>query len=273
MSRSERTAAPRGILALRLAMLGLAALAVGAAVWAVSARRSGGAEAPRYVCPMHPEVRGDAEGTCPICSMALEAEAASSAGEPGGAALPGSTYRTYDTARRRSYGPAAPDPAWRELDGSVVATVYLDELPSPLAGARATFSSAADGAKRIFVRATAEPPVPWDASTVRVRFAPEDAAAGGSGGVGWLHFEERPRSSAVLPRGAILLDGEGAHVLVLSRDGDAITRREIQVGRTFGGVTAVPVGLRADERVLVVGAVFVDAELRSRRAEAIAVEP
>jgi hypothetical protein len=36
------------------------------------AEEDGSSQTPVYVCPMHPEVRSDQPGTCPVCGMALE---------------------------------------------------------------------------------------------------------------------------------------------------------------------------------------------------------
>jgi P-type Cu+ transporter len=35
-----------------------------------------------YTCPMHPEIRQEGPGTCPICGMALEPETATAEGRP-----------------------------------------------------------------------------------------------------------------------------------------------------------------------------------------------
>ena len=43
-----------------------------------SSLQSSSIHASAYICPMHPQVRQDAEGECPICGMALEPEIASS---------------------------------------------------------------------------------------------------------------------------------------------------------------------------------------------------
>ena len=40
---------------------------------------STGAPAGKYTCPMHPEVISDQPGACPICGMALEPMAPSTA--------------------------------------------------------------------------------------------------------------------------------------------------------------------------------------------------
>lgn len=54
---------------------------------AVAAAIDGGAAIPAFTCPMHPEVRASAPGTCPVCGMRLVA-VTPDGGDPEGAGAP-----------------------------------------------------------------------------------------------------------------------------------------------------------------------------------------
>jgi hypothetical protein len=87
------------VLAFRVLLLLLAASAVaGALVMTRDGTGSDGGDEVRFVCPMHPEVRAIAPGSCPICGMDLE---------PLGAAAPAavrpSAFQTYEYVRRRGF--------------------------------------------------------------------------------------------------------------------------------------------------------------------------
>ena len=75
----------------------------------------------------------------------------------------------------------------------------------------------------------------------------------------------------MVPSAAVLEDAAGAYALVASPDGHTLTKRPVEIGRTFGGMTAVVSGLRSTERVLTGSTFFVDAE-RRLRADSAAVD-
>jgi Heavy metal binding domain len=256
------------VLAFRLTLLVVAAAALVAAI-VVGSRDPKTPSRAHYLCPMHAEVTSAARGTCPICGMDLEPMSEG----PIPVAARGSTYETYDTVRRRAYGPDTPAPAWVLDDGTVVAILYTDELASRTPDERATFSPSSDDSP-IAVHRTAEAPEPWDRSTLRVRFHSDALApAPRPGEVGWLRRAMRTPEPPVIPFGAVLEDSGGSYVLAMSTDGRTVARRSVELGRVFGGVAAVLSGLRPSERVLITNAFFLDAERRLRRESAIAVTP
>jgi hypothetical protein len=259
--------------ALRVLLLVLAACAVCAAVILGRGRERGGNPGVRYVCPMHAQVTSPKPGTCPICQMDLERVEPSGAGPLAGAVKP-SSYQTYDIARRRAYGPDMPAPAWVEDDGAVAAILYTDELVARAPDERAVFSSSATPGSVVAVTATTEAPQPWDRSTRRVRFHADGASpALRPRDVGWLRRAQRSPEPPVIPVAAILEGAGGPYVLVVSADGQMLTRRAVEIGRVFGGVAAVLSGLGPSERVLTGSAFFVDAERRLRQETTIEVSP
>jgi YHS domain-containing protein len=50
----------------------LAALIGGGAMWSAQHRAQPGGKILYYTCPMHPSVKADKPGDCPICGMSLE---------------------------------------------------------------------------------------------------------------------------------------------------------------------------------------------------------
>jgi hypothetical protein len=260
------------VIAFRVLLLVLAAGALATAIiFGGAQERDPSDSAARYVCPMHPEVRATTAGVCPICRMQLEAVAV------GGAAslsVKASTYQTYDTVRWRGYGPDVRAPAWVEDEGTVTAVLYRDELASRTPGQEAVFFSSSAPAAGIEIHATLDAPQPWDRSTSHVHFRTDGAGDPlRPGEVGWVRLAVRPRGPPVIPYSAILEGADGPYVLVVSTDGRMLTQRGVEIGRVFGGVTAVLSGLRSTERVLIRSAFFLDAERRLRRQTAIEVTP
>jgi multidrug efflux pump subunit AcrA (membrane-fusion protein) len=259
------------VLAFRIFLLAVAVIAVAAAVLMGRGADRRGDSRVRYVCPMHAEVTSTAPGACPICGMDLERIKADVSG-PVTATVKASTYQTYDTPRRRAYGPDMPAPAWVEGDGAVAAVLYTDELAFRAPEEAATFSPASAPDSKIDVRATADAPEPWDAATRLVRFRPADpTAALRPRDVGWLKRALRSPEPPVVPYSAILESADGPYVLVLSPDGQMLSKRRVEIGRVFGGVAAVLSGLRPTERVLTGSAFFLDAERRLRQKTTIEV--
>ena len=257
------------VVVFRLALLLLATVALAAALL-LGSRDSQRPSRAHYLCPMHAEVTSSVAGICPICGMDLELMSASVASS----ATKASTYQTYDTARRRAYGPDTPAPAWVDDDGTVIAILYIDELASRAPEERAVFAPSSVAGSAIAVRRSTEAPEPWDRSTRRARFLPDSSAlAPRPGDVGWLRRATRSAEPPVIPYSAVLEDGDGSYVLAVSNDGRMLTKRPVEIGRVFGGVAAVLSGLRHSERVLMTSAFFLDAERRLRREATIEVAP
>jgi hypothetical protein len=219
---------------------------------------------------MHPEIVAPGPGLCPICRMELEAVGASARSS----AVSRSTFQAYDYVRRRGLGQDLYAPAWVDDDGSVIATLYGDELAALTQDARWVFSPSPSPSMRIEVHPTSDLPNVWDRSTSRVRFRVDAAApAPQPGEVGWLRVGVQRLEVLVVPDAAVLESGDGPYVLVASADGRSLTRRAVEIGRVLGGLAVVLSGLRIQERVLVRGAFFVDAERRLRREASIELTP
>lgn len=72
---SEAEPPPRGVRAMALvrwALIVLTSLAAGFAWWSYARAAGQSQHAPRYYCPMHPEITSHDPGECPICQMTLE---------------------------------------------------------------------------------------------------------------------------------------------------------------------------------------------------------
>ncbi len=259
------------VLGFRVLLLFVALGALAAAVAMGRARdREGGLSGEQYVCPMHPEIVAAGPGTCPICRMDLESIGAG--GRSGGVSH--STFQAYDYVRRRGLGQDLHAPAWIDVDGTVVATLYGDELAALAQGARWVFSPSTSPGARIEVRPTSDLPKVWDRSTSQVRFRVDaPAPAPQPGEVGWLRVGVQRLEVLVVPDAAVLESADGPYVLVASADGRSLARRAVEIGRVLGGLAVVVSGLRIQERVLVRGAFFVDAERRLRRQAAIELTP
>jgi hypothetical protein len=278
MTRPESAAGPRSLVtAFRVALLGLAALAAGSAVFSGRARDMASAESSsRYVCPMHPDVTSAVPGNCPICGMDLERVVASG-DRPSAAAIDPSTYLNYDIMRKRGTGPDTPAPAWVEDDGSVTAVLYDDEL-SGLSADGAAFFYVPGSSVQMPVRPVLATVQPWDRSTSQVTFRVADAAAPSAGGppkpgeVGRVRLATRGSELPLIPYSALLEGADGPYVLVASADGRALSKRPLVVGKSFGGMVFVLSGLGPRERVLTRSAFFVDAERKLRRETMVEVK-
>lgn len=265
----------RWILAARAALL-VGAVA-GVAVGLAAARRpSGGAREERtFACPMHAGIRSHAPGACPVCGMALRE--AGGAGEEDavdvaallaqgpGAWSPNLVGDAPAAVRRRAPRAEVFAPAWIERDGSLTVLVYRDQLPNLTPGELVVFSPTARPDEASTARRVDEPPAPWDDATARVRFtlAPARAVPLRTDTVGWARFEARPRTTLVVPAGAVVRTENDAHVLV--RTGSAIRARAVELGRTTAGTTAVLSGLSPREQVATTNVFFWDAERRLAR--------
>jgi hypothetical protein len=274
--------------------IALVALAAGAVVAAVLVSRDGTAPAARrYVCPMHSEVTSAHPGDCPICGMALEeVDAAHHVAMPDDPATTGAqdialtALRASEEARRLLRFSVAPvrrnvlpgevfAPAIAEADGTITARLYRDELATLAAGERAEFIPAnapdAPGATIRVVREAQDPAV--HATIADVKFHPEPHAAGSgappappAGQVGWIKLAYRTRDMRVVRSSAVIHGPDGPYVLVFSAQKGNLTRRKVEFGKEWEGMTAIVGGLR-DKEFVVMGDTFsFDAERRLQAA-------
>ncbi len=277
--RSPEPSRSRGwVLLLRLALLGVAASAAVVGLWIGRSHGPAIDMAARYQCPMHPDVVASTPGPCPICGMDLERLAPAAAeGATGSTGIEPSTYLNTDIIRTRGIGPDTPAPAWIEDDGSVSAILYDDELAGVSGDAAAVFFEPSGGSPELPLRALAGSEA-WDRSTSRVRFRVDDARAPPSdarpppGQIGRVRLTARGGELPLIASSAVLEGADGPYVMVLSGDGRMFSKRAVQVGKTFGGMTFVLSGLGPRERVLTRSAFFVDAERRLRREQVIGVK-
>jgi len=194
------------------------------------------------------------------------------AGDPGPAASPVFTVpesanpwdtKAIGTAEARIFTPSVRAPAWVEATGRVAAVLRNDELGGLSPGEHAFFFRAAAPAEGIDVRLSAGPPLPWDASTSRVRFRFDARASGlGPGAVGWVELAARPRKLLVVPSSAVLYSPEGPYVLAAGANGRTFSTRRVEIGRVSRGLAVVLSGLREGEPIVVGSTFSWDAERR-----------
>src|SRR5262249_11421437 len=131
--------------------------------------------------------------------------------------------------------------------------------------ARGSFALGAAPGTRLAVTRAAAPPEAWDQATARVRFRLDgDVARPGPGGAGWLSLPAETRPLLAIPDAAVLVSPEGASVLVASPDGRSFSKRRVELGRAFYGLSVVVSGLGAGERIAVESAFLLEAERRLR---------
>jgi Cu(I)/Ag(I) efflux system membrane fusion protein len=139
-----------------------------------------------------------------------------------------------------------------------------------VAGEQAWFVPAGAPNRRLAARLLNEAPRPWDRSTslIRLQLTERDARAAPlvAGTVGRVEFSRKPRDLLVVPSAAVLQSGEGPYVLTASTGG-GFRRRPIEIGKTFGGWTAVVSGVRANDLVVCQNAFFADADRRMQEAQ------
>ena len=230
-----------------------------------------------YVCPMHPQVRSAAPGSCPICGMALEPwrtmssekpPSRSGIGRPRGQDAGGApSILDYEITivRPRQIAREGRAPAWVESPGVVIALLYEDEIATLSPAARVSFVPAAAPGTAVAVRRTDRPPRPWDETTWQVELrADGDASALRAGDAGWLKLPGGATAPLVVPDAAIVRAPEGPTCWSPPLTGACFDRRPVRVGRGFFGVSAIVSGLAAGERVVVSNAFFLDAEQRLR---------
>lgn len=232
-----------------LVMLGrvvvLAVLASAAFALVRSSSPPGGA---RYVCPMHPDVRLDEPGVCPICEMALVEQ---------GAGTSDPRPPLTATVEPRTFAEPLRVPAWVDADGRVTAIVYRDDLVGSVAGEPASFAPASAPGAPVEVTRSEAAASPWDRATARIQF---DAAGLPPGEEGTLVLPARPRDVLVVPTGALLACPDGPCVVVLDPAHHHFVRRTVETGRVHLGTTAILAGLTAGEQVAVESAFFLAGE-------------
>ena len=271
------------IVAVRLALLGLAVAAVIVAV-ALGGRGGGRAPAVEYACPMHRESRGAAGGECPICKMALErvGRGGGGVGRADAADLAAvenvRKHNIIDFVRRRSLLVPARElrgPASVDADGAVTALFYQDEIASLDEREQGTFTPADSPDVAVRVRRLDGPAAAWDRSTARIRFEIVAGQARGArsaaparGRTGWVELAPRPRQVLAVPASAVVQSPEGPYVLAWTGAGLTFIKRPIEIGETFlkQGFAVVLSGLRANERVVGRATFFVEAERRASEA-------
>jgi hypothetical protein len=158
-------------------------------------------------------------------------------------------------------------PASVDAAGAIVASLYKDEIAGLAQDETGRFlPSGAPDAGVAVRRAPPPPPPPADrrAATASVWFHVESGARLVPGTAGWIKLARKPREVLLAPATAVLDGTDGPYVLVAARGSHAITRRAIELGRVFGGSAAVMSGLEPTDRLVTVGAFFMDQELRAR---------
>ena len=255
----------------RVLLLLLAAGAAGSAF--MLARRPASVSAARYACPMHPEVAAPGPGQCGICGMALEPAAT---GRPRAVAAAGegrahvADVRGVDveTIEPRIFAQEVRAPARLDDDGrGVSALLYADERDALAPGEAGWFASTAEPRERIEVRATNGPSRRWDDATSLVPFRVDAPASRRvrPGDVGWLTIPARPRRLRVVTTAAFIAAPDGPSLFVAAPAGDTFTKRRVEIGRSFFGVTVVTSGVADGERVAVGNAFFFETDARLLR--------
>jgi hypothetical protein len=156
-------------------------------------------------------------------------------------------------------------PAIVAPDGEIIAQLYRDELASLAADEIAAWIPSRTPAAMVEVQRDETPPVvagPGDA-VARIGFrATPRGPAPPPGQVGWVKLAYKSRAMLIVRSAAILPSPEGPYVLVFSNQRGGLTRRRIEVGKDYAGMTAVVSGLRDKEFVVMANAFSVDAERR-----------
>lgn len=293
MTRIESSVRPTlaGSRAVAVVRIALVALAAGAVLVALLLVSGGGGGEPgagrRYACPMHSEVTASSPGDCPICGMALEeVDAASRAAllrDPASAAADQVGFAqlrvSYEATLLMRFAVAAVRrnavpgevfaPGIVAPDGEIIAQLYRDELASLAADEIAEWIPSASPAAVIEVQRDDTPPVVATASDAVARVGFRAAPRGPApppGQIGWVKLGYKSRAMLIVRSAAILQSPEGPYVLVFSNQRGGLTRRRIEVGKDYAGMTAVVSGLRDKEFVVMANAFSVDAERRLQAA-------
>jgi hypothetical protein len=259
-----------------LLLVAAAAAVLVAGVVAFRGRGDGG-PGVRYACPMHPEVRSSAPGSCPICQMALEPVGRAPGGgkaHAGMASMPDMTavdnvrkHKIIDFVRVRSLLPNLREirgAARVDDDHEISAVLYDDQINALASDEPGMFTPTASPATEIPVTRIAGPAVRHDRSTSTIRFhvtGPSGVLPPGQ--VGWLKLASKSRAVLGVPVSAVLQSPEGPYVLAW-KPGSQFEKRPIEIGETFSrqGFVVVLSGLHASDRVVSRAAFFLDADRR-----------
>jgi multidrug efflux pump subunit AcrA (membrane-fusion protein) len=160
-------------------------------------------------------------------------------------------------------------PAIVQADGTITARLYRDELATLGADEHAEFvpSATPDAIDRpVKVQRDAREPA-VHATLADVVFRPQPGAAPPSSGqVGWVKLSYKTRDMLVVRASSVIQSTDGPYVLVFSAKLGTLTRRKVEVGKEWEGMTAIVGGLR-DKEFVVMGDTFsFDAERRQQAA-------
>jgi hypothetical protein len=279
----EQAAVPRTVIvAARLALLLVAAVAV-LAGGSIALRDAGNVVAgARYECPMHPEVRSGKPGQCPICAMALELKVdrsgpSSMPGPPPGMADLTAVenvrkHKVLDFVRFRALPVEVRElrgAAWVEPDRTVSAVFYKDQAYVITAGDLATFSPTQTPETSVALRLASAPLTDWDSACALLHFELKEttpnqqAPALTPGQVGSLQVERKPRNVLAVSANAVLQSPEGPYVL-RALGGFKFEKQRIEIAETFAkqGIAVVLSGLQPQDRVVARASFFLDADRR-----------
>jgi hypothetical protein len=228
-----------------------------------------------YMCPMHPAVTSATPGECPICRMALERQSAGAPVEPPSLTLPhGMRLAGFDSVSRVKQFESSFDMrawAWAVSRDVGVALYPRDQaellkpgeegLFLPESGPRGPYPHG------IKVHFGEQPPEPWDAATVLVRFRLDGRAGAGlqPKEIGSVKFATRLRNGLVVKESAIIQSPEGPYVLIASQDRRTFTKRPVQIGATLYEYADVVGGAREDEYAVALHTFVLDTERRLGR--------